>query len=62
MKFAKRCDACQFNAKIIHQPPEPLYPTIASLLFEAWGLDVVEPITQKALSGHTYIFTATYFV
>ena len=35
--YAKRCVACQFHANFIHQPPEPLYPTVASWPFEAWG-------------------------
>ncbi|KAL0455335.1 UNVERIFIED_CONTAM: Transposon Tf2-12 polyprotein [Sesamum latifolium] len=28
--YAKRCQACQFYANLIHQPPEPLHPTVAS--------------------------------
>ncbi|CAM9002129.1 unnamed protein product [Rhodiola kirilowii] len=60
--FAKKCNACQFNANFIHQPPEHLHPTVASWLFEAWGLDVVGPINPKASNGHTYILAATdYF-
>ncbi|CAM8893133.1 unnamed protein product [Rhodiola kirilowii] len=60
--FAKKCNACQFNANFIHQPPEPLHPTVASWPFEAWGLDVVGPINPKASNGHTYILAATdYF-
>ncbi|KAL0439766.1 UNVERIFIED_CONTAM: hypothetical protein Slati_2459600 [Sesamum latifolium] len=30
MDYARRCQACQFHASLIHQPPEPLHPTIAS--------------------------------
>ncbi|CAM8928328.1 unnamed protein product [Rhodiola kirilowii] len=60
--FAKKCNACQFNANFIHQPPEHLHPTVASWPFEAWGLDVVGPINPKASNGHTYILAATdYF-
>ncbi|CAM8997431.1 unnamed protein product [Rhodiola kirilowii] len=60
--FAKKCNACQFNANFIHQPPEHLHPTNASWPFEAWGLDVVGPINPKASNGHTYILAATdYF-
>ena len=33
--YAKRCDACQFHANFIHQPPEPLHLTMASWSFEA---------------------------
>ena len=60
--YAKRCDACQFHANFIHQPPEPLHPTVASWPFEAWGLDVVGPITPKSSACHSYILAATdYF-
>ncbi|KAL0458779.1 UNVERIFIED_CONTAM: hypothetical protein Slati_0505100 [Sesamum latifolium] len=34
--YAKRCQACQFHANLIHQPPEPLHPTVASWPFDAW--------------------------
>ncbi|XP_074300597.1 uncharacterized protein LOC141631881 [Silene latifolia] len=62
MDFAKKCDACQFNANFIHQPPEPLHPTISSWPFEIWGLDIVGPITPKASNGHEFILAATdYF-
>ncbi|KAL0331646.1 UNVERIFIED_CONTAM: hypothetical protein Sangu_1710100 [Sesamum angustifolium] len=33
--YARRCQACQFHANLIHQPPKPLHPTIAS-----WPFDV----------------------
>ncbi|KAL0456114.1 UNVERIFIED_CONTAM: hypothetical protein Slati_0950600 [Sesamum latifolium] len=59
--YAKRCQACQFHANLIHQPPGPLHPTIASWPFDAWGLDVVGPLT-KSSGGHLYILAATdYF-
>ncbi|XP_074301285.1 uncharacterized protein LOC141632659 [Silene latifolia] len=30
MDFAKKCQPCQFYANFIHQPPEPLHPTVSS--------------------------------
>ncbi|KAA0025450.1 ty3-gypsy retrotransposon protein [Cucumis melo var. makuwa] len=63
MHFAKYCEAYQFHAKFIHQPPEPLPLTIASWPFEAWGLDLVGSITPKSLVGHSYILAGTdYFL
>ncbi|XP_031124370.1 uncharacterized protein LOC116027084 [Ipomoea triloba] len=60
--YARRCQACQVHANFIHQPPEPLHPTVASWPFDAWGLDVVGPITPKSSAGHTYILATTdYF-
>ncbi|XP_056695837.1 uncharacterized protein [Spinacia oleracea] len=62
MDYAKKCEACQFHANFIHQPPEPLHPTVSSWPFEAWGLDVVGPITPKSSAGQAYILAATdYF-
>ncbi|XP_057249296.1 uncharacterized protein LOC130590766 [Beta vulgaris subsp. vulgaris] len=62
MEFAKRCEACQYHSNFIHQPPEPLHPTVTSWPFEAWGLDVVGPITPKSSAGHAYILAGTdYF-
>ncbi|KAL0288337.1 UNVERIFIED_CONTAM: hypothetical protein Sangu_2662900 [Sesamum angustifolium] len=59
--YARRCQACQFHANLIHQLPEPLHPTVASWPFDAWGLDVVGPLT-KSFGGHLYILAATdYF-
>ncbi|KAL0342488.1 UNVERIFIED_CONTAM: hypothetical protein Scaly_1911400 [Sesamum calycinum] len=60
MDYARRCQACQFHANLIHQPPEPLHPTVASWSFDAWGLDVVGPLTKSA-GGHLYILTATNY-
>ncbi|TYK24161.1 RNase H family protein [Cucumis melo var. makuwa] len=62
MDYAKKCEACQYHANFIHQPPEPLHPTVASWPFEALGLDLVCPITPKSSTGHSYILAATdYF-
>ncbi|KAL0286982.1 UNVERIFIED_CONTAM: hypothetical protein Sradi_7134700 [Sesamum radiatum] len=55
---AKRYQTCQFHANLIHQPPEPLHPTVASWPFDAWGLDVVGLMT-KSSGGHLYILAAT---
>ncbi|KAK4388287.1 hypothetical protein Sango_2435300 [Sesamum angolense] len=57
MDYARRCEACQFHSNLFHQPPEPLHPTVASWPFDAWGLDVVGPLT-KSSGGHLYILAA----
>ena len=58
--YARKCDACQFHANFIHQPPEVLHPTIASWPFDAWGLDIVGPL-PKSSGGHLYILAATNY-
>ncbi|KAL0375684.1 UNVERIFIED_CONTAM: hypothetical protein Scaly_0686000 [Sesamum calycinum] len=55
--YARRYQACQFHANLIHQPHEPLYPTIASWPFDAWGLDVVRCLT-KSSGGYLYTLAA----
>ncbi|KAA0062772.1 uncharacterized protein E5676_scaffold87G00330 [Cucumis melo var. makuwa] len=62
MDYAKKCEACQYHANFIHQPPGPLHPTMASWPFEAWGLDLVGLITPKSSAGHSYILTATDYL
>nr|XP_009762357.1 PREDICTED: uncharacterized protein LOC104214397 [Nicotiana sylvestris] len=57
MDHTKRCQACQFYANYIHQPLEPLHPTVASWPFDAWGLDVVGPL-PKSSKGQMYILAA----
>ena len=49
MDYAKRCQACQFHANYIHQPLEPLHPTITSWPFDAWGLDLVGPLPKSSM-------------
>ncbi|RVW52976.1 Pol polyprotein [Vitis vinifera] len=41
--------------------PEPLPPIIASWSFDAWGLDVVGPITPKFSAGPAYILATTNY-
>nr|XP_023877835.1 uncharacterized protein LOC111990271 [Quercus suber] len=61
MECAKKCEACQYHANFIHQPPQPLHPTVASWPFDAWGLDAIE-LLPKSSSGHLYILATTdYF-
>ncbi|XP_071901588.1 uncharacterized protein [Coffea arabica] len=58
--FARRCQACQFHGNFIHQPPEPLHPTVASWPFDAWGLDIVGPL-PKSSGRHIFILAATHY-
>ena len=61
MEYAKG-PTLSVHANFIHQPPEPLHPTVASWPFDAWGLDVVGPIAPKSSAGEAYILAATdYF-
>ncbi|KAL0387546.1 UNVERIFIED_CONTAM: hypothetical protein Sradi_2636400 [Sesamum radiatum] len=59
--YARRYQVCQFHANLIHQPHEPLHPTIASWPFDAWGLDVVRCLT-KSSEGYLYTLAATDYL
>ena len=62
IKYAQRCKACQIYADFIHQPPELLHPTVTSWSFEAWGIDVIGPISPSSTKDHRFILTITdYF-
>ena len=62
MQFAKRCQQCQVHGDYVHMPPEWLHPTAISWPFEAWGMDIIGPISPPSSKGHRFIFAATdYF-
>ncbi|XP_074283339.1 uncharacterized protein LOC141607888 [Silene latifolia] len=45
-EYARKCDACQRSAPMIHQPTEPLYPIISLWPFMTWGMDIVGPLPR----------------
>ncbi|KAL3500161.1 hypothetical protein ACH5RR_039254 [Cinchona calisaya] len=60
--YVRKCQACQFHANFIHQPPEPLHPTVPSWPFDAWGLEIVGPLPRSS-GGHIFILAAIdYFL
>ena len=48
LDHAKKCEACQLHVNYIHQLPEPLHPTVVSWPYDAWGLDIVEPLPKSS--------------
>ncbi|KAG9450525.1 hypothetical protein H6P81_010490 [Aristolochia fimbriata] len=62
IEMARTCKLCQLHADYIQQVPEPVHPTVASWTFEAWGMNIIGPITPKSDSDKQYILAATdYF-
>ncbi|KAL4187203.1 hypothetical protein AMTRI_Chr09g17740 [Amborella trichopoda] len=50
------------HSSLVHQPPEPLHPTMASWPFSEWGMDIVGPIDPTSTMDHVFILAATdYF-
>ena len=42
-------------------PPEWLHTTAISWPFEAWGMDIIGPISPPSSKGHHFIFAATEY-
>ncbi|XP_020703198.1 protein NYNRIN-like [Dendrobium catenatum] len=62
INHAKRCHEYQIHYDVIHKPPNPLHPTIASWPSECWGTNVIGPIDSPSSVGHRFILAATdYF-
>ena len=59
VEYARRCKACQIHADFIQQSPELLHPTVASWLFEAWGIHLIGPISPPSVKDHQFILTIT---
>jgi ribonuclease HI len=45
-EMVKRCEACQFHAKLIHQPAQELQTIPLTWPFTVWGLDILGPFPQ----------------
>nr|AAT77064.1 retrotransposon protein, putative, unclassified [Oryza sativa Japonica Group] len=55
--LVRRCRACQFHAKQIHQPAQALQIIPLSWPFAVWGLDILGPFRQ-APGGFEYLYVA----
>ncbi|KAA3484095.1 RNA-directed DNA polymerase [Gossypium australe] len=56
INYAKRCHKCQIHGDKIHVPPLPLHVMTSPWPFSMWGMDVIRPISPKALNRHRFIF------
>nr|CAD41709.2 OSJNBa0010D21.11 [Oryza sativa Japonica Group] len=55
--LVRRCRACQFHAKQIHQPAQALQTIPLSWPFAVWGLDILGPF-RRAPGGFEYLYVA----
>jgi hypothetical protein len=55
--MVKRCKACQFHSKQIHQPAQELQTIPLTWPFAVWGLDIlgVMGMTSGACQGPCYL-------
>jgi transposase InsO family protein len=56
--MVKRCEACQFHAKQIHQPAQELQTIPLTWPFTVWWLDILGPF-PRAQGGYRYLYVAT---
>jgi hypothetical protein len=56
-EMVKRCEACQFHAKQIHQPTQELQTIPLTWPFAVWGLDILGPF-PRAQGGYRYLYVA----
>jgi hypothetical protein len=54
-EMVKRCKACQFHAKQIHQPVQELQTIPLTWPFAVWGLDILGPF-PRAQGGYRYLY------
>jgi transposase InsO family protein len=56
-EMVKRCEACQFHAKQIHQPAQELQIIPLTWPFAVWVLDILGPF-PRAQGGYRYLYVA----
>jgi hypothetical protein len=54
-EMVKRCEACQFHAKQIHQPAQELQTIPLTWPFAVWGLDILGPF-PRAQGFYRYLY------
>jgi transposase InsO family protein len=54
-EMVKRCEACQFHAKQIHQPAQELQTIPLTWPFAVWRLDILGPF-PRAQGGYRYLY------
>ncbi|KAL4201497.1 hypothetical protein AMTRI_Chr02g258940 [Amborella trichopoda] len=61
LNYVKRCQVCQIHSSLVHQPPQPLHPTVSSWPFSQWGMDIIGPIDPRSVMGHVFILAVTNY-
>jgi transposase InsO family protein len=56
-EMVKRCAACQFHAKKIHQPTQELQTIPLTWPFNVWGLDILG-LFPRGQGGYRYLYVA----
>ena len=51
------CEACQFDAKTVHQPALKLQTILLSWSFVVWGVDILGPFPRFS-RGYRFLYVA----
>ena len=63
ISYVRKYHKCQIYADKIYVSPTALNVMVSPWPFLMWGMDVIGPITPKALNGHRFIFIVIdYFI
>ncbi|XP_076883387.1 uncharacterized protein LOC143532138 [Bidens hawaiensis] len=61
MIYAQKCDACQRDSNILHQPPGPIHLIVSTWPFMKWGMDIVGKL-PKAQGGKVFMLAMTDYL
>ncbi|KAJ4811234.1 Pol-polyprotein [Rhynchospora pubera] len=59
--YVRRCEKCQFHARIPRQPPHPMQSISSSWSFDVWGLDLLGPFPQGQGNVKFLVVAVEYF-
>ena len=61
IEVARKCEGCQKNANLHHQPAEQLTTLLSPWPFAQWGLDIIGPMPQGKGQAKYAIVAIDYF-
>ncbi|KAJ4813319.1 Pol-polyprotein [Rhynchospora pubera] len=59
--YVRRCEKCQFHARIPRQPPHPMQSISSSWPFDVWGLNLLGPFPQGRGNVKFLVVAVEYF-
>ncbi|KAL0444734.1 UNVERIFIED_CONTAM: hypothetical protein Slati_2196100 [Sesamum latifolium] len=61
IRLVSKCERCQKNSSLIHQPAEPLTTMLSPCPFMQWGMDIVGPFPLAAGQRKFLLVAIDYF-
>ncbi|KAJ1691406.1 hypothetical protein LUZ63_015561 [Rhynchospora breviuscula] len=60
-EYVRRCEKCQFHARIPRQPPHPMQSISSPWPFDVWGIDLLGPFSQGQGNVKFLVVAVEYF-